>query len=69
VVFKNWRALITDERFDLLKPPLRIRYAIDKGFEVGLWRPEDIKTKPEDHTFAAKLRNLGWAVGVVGPTR
>ncbi|HKE71542.1 MAG TPA: hypothetical protein VKB55_19960 [Nocardioidaceae bacterium] len=28
----------------------------------GIWRPADIETRPEDRTFAAKLRNLGSAV-------
>jgi hypothetical protein len=45
--------------FGRLKPELRLRCSIDRGWQPGVWRPSDIKTKPEDRTFAAKLKNLG----------
>jgi hypothetical protein len=56
--------MLSDQRFALLKPLLRIRYGIDNGWEPGMWRPEDVKTTAEDRTFTGKLRNLGHAVGV-----
>ena len=61
---RNWRAELGDDTFARQKVVLKIRYAIDKGFEPGLWRPADIETLPADGTFAGRLRNFGFAVGV-----
>jgi hypothetical protein len=42
-----------------------LRYAIDKGFEPGLWAPKDVEdSTPEDKRFGGRLKNLGIAVGV-----
>jgi hypothetical protein len=49
-----------DSRFARLKAPLRLRYAIDKGFEPGLWAPSDVEeSRPEDRSFGGRLKNLG----------
>jgi hypothetical protein len=62
---KNWRKELGDSLFARLKAPLRLRYAIDKGFEPGLWAPSDVQeSRPADRSFAGQLRNLGAAVGV-----
>ena len=64
---KNWRIELGDNEFARIKPQLRIRYAIDKGFGPGLWAPRDVEeSRPEDRTFGGRLRNLGAAVGVPG---
>jgi hypothetical protein len=48
LVFRNWRAVLADDRFNLLKLELRLPYAVERGFEPGLWRPGDIKTTAEE---------------------
>jgi hypothetical protein len=55
-----------DSRFARLEAPqLRIRYAIDMGFEPGLWAPRDVEeSTPADCSFGGRLKNLGAAVGV-----
>ena len=45
--------------------PVRLRFAMEKGFEPGVWRPSDVEeSRPEDRSFGSRLRNLGVAVGV-----
>jgi hypothetical protein len=62
---KNWRKDLGDSRFARLKPQLRIRYAIDKGFEPGLWAPRDVEeSTAADRSFGGPLKNLGAAVGI-----
>jgi hypothetical protein len=62
---KNWRKELGDNVFARLKGPLKIAYAVDKGFGPGLWRPKDVEeSRPEDRTFGGRLPNLGSAVGV-----
>jgi hypothetical protein len=41
---------------------LKLPYAIARGFEPGLWEPDEVDVKPEDKTFGARLRNFGSAV-------
>lgn len=60
--FRNWRPVLDDQQLNMIKKPLRLRYAIEQGYEPGLWRPDDVKTRPEDATFAGRMRNLGQAV-------
>jgi hypothetical protein len=67
-VYRNWRAVLADDRLNRLKLELRLPYALQQGSEPGLWKPSDVKVTKADQTFGAKLRNLGSAVGVVGPT-
>ena len=45
---------------------MRLRFAMEKGFEPGVWRPSDVEgwSRPEDRSFGGRLRNLGVAVGV-----
>jgi hypothetical protein len=62
---RNWRAALHDETYPKLRHPLRLRYAIEKNFQPGLWRPDDIKTLPADRTFGGRLRNTGSAVGIL----
>jgi hypothetical protein len=62
---KNWRKDSGDSRFACLKASLRLRYAIDKGFEPGFWAPSDVQEgTPADCSFGGRLKNLGAAVGV-----
>jgi hypothetical protein len=63
--FCNWRPMLSDQRFPLLKRQLRIRYGIDHGWELGLRGPPDIKTEAKDRTFPGRLMNTGSAVGVL----
>jgi len=54
-----------DSRFARLKAPLRLRYAIDKGFEPGLWAPSAVEeSTAADKSFGGRLKNLGIAAGV-----
>jgi hypothetical protein len=60
-----WREELGDDLFGRLKAALRIRYAVDKGFGPGLWRPSEVvESRPQDRTFGGRLKNLGVAVGV-----
>jgi hypothetical protein len=62
---KNWRKELGDDVFARLKAPLRLRYAIDKGFGPGLWAPSDVQEgTAADRSFGGRLKNLGAAVGV-----
>lgn len=63
LAMRNWRLVLENStEFDSLKKPLRLPYAIEHGFEPGLWRPEDVKTRPTDRTFKTKLQRFGSAV-------
>ncbi len=62
LTFRNWKPLLNDMQFSHVRKPLRLPYAIEHGYEPGLWRPEDVKTTAEDRSFFGKLRNLGQAV-------
>jgi hypothetical protein len=63
---KNWRKELLDDGIFARQPAaLRLRYAIDKGFEPGLWAPSDVEeSRPEDRSFGGRLKNLGFATGV-----
>jgi hypothetical protein len=50
--------------FGRLKPKLRLRYSIDRGWRPGVWRPR-YQDQREDRTFMGRLRNTGLAVGPV----
>jgi hypothetical protein len=45
---------------------LRLRLQHRSRLAARRVAPSVIKTKPKDRTFAAKLKNLGQAVGIVG---
>ena len=67
LVFKNWHAMLEHEQeFNRLKMPLRLPFAIRHNLQPGLWKPADVTVAKADQTFAAKLRNLASASGVVG---
>ena len=62
---KRWRLELGDDQFARLKPPLRLRYAVDKGFGPGLWRPSEVEmSTAADRSFAGWMRNLKSAVGI-----
>ena len=63
---KRWRKeLVDDGTFARQPNALRLRYAIDKGFEPGLNAPSDAEdSTPEDRSFGGRLKNLGVATGV-----
>jgi hypothetical protein len=62
LTYRNWHAVMADPQWLNVKNPLRLRYAIEHDFGPGLWLPDEITVKPEDKTFAGRLRNLGSAV-------
>jgi hypothetical protein len=66
LTYRNWRPVLDDLQLPRLKAPLKLPYALSKGYEPGCWKPADIATKPEDRTFFGRLRNTGSAVGGVG---
>ena len=45
-----------------VRKELRLSYAVQHGFDPGLWEPSEIVAKPEDKTFGSRLRNLGSAL-------
>ena len=62
LMWRNWHAVMADPQWLNIRGPLKLRYAIEHEFGPGLWLPDEITVKPEDKTFAARLRNLGSAV-------
>lgn len=62
LVYRNWRPVLSDHTWPLVRKELKLPYAIQHGFEPGLWEPSEIDVKLEDRTFGARLRNLGSAV-------
>jgi hypothetical protein len=67
LVYRNWRPIQEDGLFrdGPMQKELRLPYAIEHGFEPGLWTPGEIATRPSDSTFLGRLRNHQWAVGTV----
>jgi hypothetical protein len=62
---KNWRKELGDDLFARQPAALKLRYAIDKGFEPGLWAPRDVQdSTAADRSFGGRLKNLGFAAGV-----
>ena len=50
LVFRNWRPQLSDQRYPLLKPELRLPYAVREGWLPGLWTPagrEDFAGRPD----------------------
>jgi hypothetical protein len=66
LTYRNWRPALGDLQLPRLKAPLKLPYALSKGYEPGCWKPADIATRAEDRTFFGRLRNTGSAAGVIG---
>ena len=57
--------LVDDGTFARQPGPLRLPYAIAKGFEPGLYAPSDVEdSTAADRSFGGRLKNLGIATGV-----
>jgi hypothetical protein len=59
--FRNWELAASDGQqgpYRRLKPPLRLRYAIENGWDPGIWRPADVDNRPAKRSsFGARVRD------------
>ena len=62
LVYRNWQAVFADNVWSLVRPELRLPYAIAQDFQPGLREPAEVKIRAEDKTFSARLKNFGVAV-------
>jgi hypothetical protein len=61
---RQWRKELGDSLFARQPAALKLRYAVDRGFEPGLWAPGDVQdSTPADRSFGGRLKNLGFAAG------
>jgi hypothetical protein len=47
LTYRNWRPVLDALQLPRLKAPLKLPYALSKGYEPGCWKPADIATKPQ----------------------
>lgn len=68
LTYRGWHQALDPAHQGLWKTlhrALRLAYAIESGFDPGVWRPEQVDDhrKGRKATFAERLRNRGAAVG------
>src|SRR4051812_22919806 len=65
--YANWRLALEKSNNGGLRSVhkhLRLWFMVTDGWEPGVWRPEDIETRPEDRKFSTRLKRFGSAVGI-----
>jgi hypothetical protein len=62
LMFKAWQRVLSDPQWDLIRPELKLPYALQNDFGPGSWEPAEVPVRPEDKTFSSRLWNFEAAV-------